>query len=93
MYDRLTGRQFVTLAARLAKVADPTEKVESAITTVGLSDSADRALGGFSKGMKQRAKVAQALVSDPEVLLLDEPLNGADPVPARPPDRPVPQAG
>ena len=80
VYDRLTGRQFVTLAARLAKVDNPTEKVGSAIATVGLSDSADRALGGFSKGMRQRAKVAQALVSDPEVLLLDEPLNGADPV-------------
>ena len=80
VYDRLTGRQFVTLAARLAKVDNPTDKVESAIATVGLIDSADRALGGFSKGMRQRAKVAQALVSDPEVLLLDEPLNGADPV-------------
>ena len=53
---------------------------DTAIETVGLTDAADRALGGFSKGMKQRAKVAQALVSDPEVLLLDEPLNGADPV-------------
>jgi ABC-2 type transport system ATP-binding protein len=80
VYDRLTGRQFVTMAARLAKVDDPGSRIESAIETVGLSDAADRALGGFSKGMKQRAKVAQALVSDPEVLLLDEPLNGADPV-------------
>ncbi len=80
VYDRLTGRQFVTVAARLAKVDKPKEKVDSALVTVGLTDAADRALGGFSKGMKQRAKVAQALVSDPEVLLLDEPLNGADPV-------------
>ncbi len=80
VYDRLTGRQFVTMAAKMAKVDDPQARVESAIATVGLSDAADRALGGFSKGMRQRAKVAQALVSEPEVLLLDEPLNGADPV-------------
>ncbi len=80
VYERLTGRQFVTLAARLAKVDDAPTRVQAAIETVGLTDAADRALGGFSKGMRQRAKVAQALVSDPEVLLLDEPLNGADPV-------------
>jgi ABC-2 type transport system ATP-binding protein len=80
VYDRLTGRQFVELAARLAKVDNPKSRVDAAIETVGLSDAAGRALGGFSKGMKQRAKVAQALVSDPEVLLLDEPLNGTDPV-------------
>ena len=80
VYDRLTGRQFVELAARLAKVDNPKSRVDAAIETVGLSDAAGRALGGFSKGMKQRAKVAQALVSDPEVLLLDEPLNGTDPL-------------
>ncbi|MEX1134232.1 MAG: ABC transporter ATP-binding protein [Acidimicrobiia bacterium] len=80
VYDRLTGRQFVELAARLAKVDNPRTRVDAVIETVGLSDAAGRALGGFSKGMKQRAKVAQALVSDPEVLLLDEPLNGTDPV-------------
>jgi len=80
VYDRLTGRQFVELAARLAKVDNPKSRVGAVIETVGLSDAAGRALGGFSKGMKQRAKVAQALVSDPEVLLLDEPLNGTDPV-------------
>ena len=80
VYDRLTGRQFVELAARLAKVDNPKSRVDAVIETVGLSDAAGRALGGFSKGMKQRAKVAQALVSNPEVLLLDEPLNGTDPV-------------
>ena len=80
VYDRLTGRQFVELAARLAKVDNPKSRVDAVIETVGLSDAAGRALGGFSKGMKQRAKVAQALVSDPEVLLLDEPLNGTDPL-------------
>jgi ABC-2 type transport system ATP-binding protein len=80
VYERLTGRQFVELAAKLAKIDSPKDRAAAAIETVQLTDAADRALGGFSKGMRQRAKVAAALVSDPEVLLLDEPLNGADPV-------------
>ena len=80
IYERLTGRRFVELAARLAKVNDPTGRAQQALETVELTDASDRKLGGFSKGMRQRAKVAAALVTDPEVLLLDEPLNGADPV-------------
>lgn len=80
IYERLSGRAFVELAAQLAKVDRPEERAQSALETVDLVDSAHRQLGGFSKGMRQRAKVAAALVSDPEVLLLDEPLNGADPV-------------
>jgi ABC-2 type transport system ATP-binding protein len=80
IYERLTGREFVVLAAKLAKIDSPKERAQQVLETVGLVDAADRALGGFSKGMRQRAKVAAALVSDPEVLLLDEPLNGADPV-------------
>ena len=80
IYERLTARQFITLAARLAKVADPEANTQRVLETVDLVDSSHRRLCGFSKGMRQRAKVAAALVSDPEVLLLDEPLNGADPV-------------
>jgi len=80
IYERLTARQFITLAAQLARVSDPEANTRRVLETVDLVDSADRRLGAFSKGMRQRAKVAAALVSDPEVLLLDEPLNGADPV-------------
>lgn len=80
VYERLTGRAFVELAAKLAGVDDPTGRAQEALETVDLVGSAHRRVGGFSKGMRQRAKVAAALVSDPAVLLLDEPLNGADPV-------------
>lgn len=80
IYERLTARQFVELVARLTHVDDPKGRAEAVLGTVELLDSADRKLGGFSKGMRQRAKVAAALVTDPEVLLLDEPLNGTDPV-------------
>jgi ABC-2 type transport system ATP-binding protein len=59
---------------------NPSAAAEDALETVELTGAADRAIGGFSKGMRQRAKVAAALVTDPEVLVLDEPLNGADPV-------------
>ncbi|HEU4321462.1 MAG TPA: ABC transporter ATP-binding protein [Acidimicrobiia bacterium] len=80
IYDRMSARRFIELAAKLAKIDDPAGRARRCLETVGLTDSADRNLGGFSKGMRQRAKVAAALVSEPEVLLLDEPLNGADPV-------------
>lgn len=80
VYERLTARQFVELAARLAKMDRVSDRAVQALEIVELVDSADRRLGGFSKGMRQRAKIAAALVSEPEILLLDEPLNGADPV-------------
>lgn len=80
VYERMSARRFVELAAKLAKLDDPSERATRALETVELTEPADRALGGFSKGMRQRAKVAAALVTDPEILLLDEPLNGADPV-------------
>lgn len=80
IYERLTGRAFVELAARLARVDDPSARAQESLEIVDLIGASERKLGGFSKGMRQRAKVAAALVSDPQVLLLDEPLNGADPV-------------
>ena len=75
----LTARQFVRYTADLHGVVDRGAP-ESALRSVGMLDSADRRVGGFSKGMRQRVKIAAALVTDPGVLVLDEPLNGADPV-------------
>ena len=79
VYSFLTARQFVEAAARLQQVPDPVAATQRAIAIVDLADAADRAIGGYSKGMRQRAKVAAALVHDPPVLVLDEPFNGMDP--------------
>ncbi len=77
--DMLSARQLVRYAAALHGVRDR-DAPERALAAVDLLDVADRKVGGFSKGMRQRAKVAAALVGDPTILVLDEPLNGADPV-------------
>jgi ABC-2 type transport system ATP-binding protein len=75
----LTGREFVLLSAELHGLAGPAAAADRAIATVELSSAADRPLATYSKGMRQRAKVAAALVHDPPVLVLDEPFNGMDP--------------
>ena len=80
IYPFLSGREFVQLNARLQKVPKEREAVERAIELVEMGSAADRRVGGYSKGMRQRIKVAGALVHDPEIILMDEPLNGTDPV-------------
>ncbi len=80
--DSLTGFEFVYRMARLSHYSrvESIRRSHEAIALVGMSESASRKLNGYSKGMKQRIKLAQAVVHDPDILLLDEPLNGLDPV-------------
>jgi ABC-2 type transport system ATP-binding protein len=80
VYTHMTGRGYVEYAAVLSGVDDPAAAADRVIRLVSLEDAADRKLDGYSKGMRQRAKVAAALVNDPAILVLDEPLNGTDPV-------------
>lgn len=80
IYPFLTGREFVLLNARLQNLPNASEAVERAISMVEMQPAADRKVGGYSKGMRQRIKVAGALVHDPDIILMDEPLNGTDPV-------------
>ena len=79
VYPFLTGREFVEANAKLQGLPDPAAAARRAIAEVDLTDAQDRPLGGYSKGMRQRAKVAAAFVHDPPILLLDEPFNGMDP--------------
>jgi ABC-2 type transport system ATP-binding protein len=79
VYEFLTGREFVEFAARLHGVIPPGPAADRAIEAVGLMDVRDRRLGAYSRGMRQRMRLAATLVHEPEVLLLDEPLNGTDP--------------
>jgi ABC-2 type transport system ATP-binding protein len=84
-YDRMTGLEWVTALVRLngldEKAAD--EAARRALTSVDLMDAADKKIGAYSKGMRQRVKLAQAIVHDPSLLILDEPLSGMDPLARR----------
>ncbi|GAA4858868.1 ABC transporter ATP-binding protein [Kitasatospora sp. NPDC048365] len=79
MYDYLTGWEFVLANAELHGLTDPAAAAKRAIGLVEMEYAQDRQTGTYSKGMKQRVKMASALVHDPAVLLLDEPFNGMDP--------------
>jgi ABC-2 type transport system ATP-binding protein len=79
MYDMVTGWQFVLANARLHRLDDPRAAAARALETVQMTNARNRTIATYSKGMKQRIKMASALVHDPAVLLLDEPFNGMDP--------------
>jgi ABC-2 type transport system ATP-binding protein len=79
VYAFLTGEQFVRATAKLHKLSDIDGATARAIDMTEMSDAAHRKISTYSKGMRQRIKVAAALVHDPEILLLDEPFNGMDP--------------
>jgi len=84
-YDRMTGLEWITALVRLngldEKAAD--EAGRRALTIVDLMDAAGKKIGAYSKGMRQRVKLAQAIVHDPSLLILDEPLGGMDPLARR----------
>ncbi len=79
VYGFMTGREFVRMMGRLRHVDRLEDAVDRAIALVDLADAQDRAMDTYSRGMRQRMRLAATLVHDPEILILDEPLNGADP--------------
>ena len=84
-YERMTGIEWVTGLVRLNGLseAEATAAARRALDTVDLTAAADKKIGAYSKGMRQRVKLAQAIALDPELLILDEPLNGMDPIQRR----------
>jgi len=84
-YERMTGLEWVTALLRLngGTETEATEQAKRALEMVDLSDAANKKIGAYSKGMRQRIKMAQALAHEPELLILDEPLSGMDPIARR----------
>ncbi|MEX2273236.1 MAG: ABC transporter ATP-binding protein [Vicinamibacterales bacterium] len=81
-YERMTGLEWVTTLVRLNGYDEAAAKsaAERALTLVDLMEAANKKIGAYSKGMRQRVKLAQAIVHDPELIILDEPLGGMDPI-------------
>ena len=79
VYDFLSGRQFVATCGRLQRLDNLDAHVDRAIEFVDMTDAQHRSLSGYSRGMRQRMRLAAALVHDPQVIILDEPLSGTDP--------------
>jgi ABC-2 type transport system ATP-binding protein len=84
-YERMTGLEWVTALVRLNGVGDTqaAAMANRALELVELTDAANKKIGAYSKGMRQRVKMAQAIAHDPEMLILDEPLAGMDPIARR----------
>jgi len=79
LYPEMYVREYLLFIARIARVDNGEERVEDLIHRVGLASEANKRIGQLSKGYKQRVGLAQALMSDPDVLILDEPTTGFDP--------------
>jgi ABC-2 type transport system ATP-binding protein len=79
VYGFMKGREFVKMMAALRGVKDLDDAADRAIALVDLADAQHRSMDTYSRGMRQRMRLAATLVHDPEILILDEPLNGADP--------------
>ena len=82
LYDSLTPREYLAYSARLSGMSSRglSARVDATLDLVGLGEARDRLIRTFSKGMVQRAGIAQALVGDPELVILDEPMSGLDPI-------------
>lgn len=79
LYDELSARENLLFFASLYGVQDAASRAEALLDSMGLGERADDAVGGFSRGMQQRVALARCLISDPEVVFLDEPFTGLDP--------------